>query len=64
VQKRAVSVMEQFKNNNNPAKSKSSLLEYDKELKDSNINPGTSADLTAASLLLYGLTTKQNLKSG
>jgi triphosphoribosyl-dephospho-CoA synthase len=60
VQKRTVSVMEQFKKNNNPAKSKSSLLEYDKELKDSNINPGTSADLTAASLLLYGLTTKQN----
>lgn len=59
VQERTVSVLEQFKKNNNPAKSKSSLLEYDKELKDSNINPGTSADLTAVSLLLYGLTTKQ-----
>jgi triphosphoribosyl-dephospho-CoA synthase len=57
VQDRTVSVFEQFKNNNNPADSKSKLLEYDKELKVSKINPGTSADLTAASLLLYGLTT-------
>jgi triphosphoribosyl-dephospho-CoA synthase len=57
VQDRTVRVFEQFKNNNNPADSKSKLLEYDRELKVSNINPGTSADLTAASLLLYGLTT-------
>ncbi len=57
VQNRAVSISEQFKNNKNPAKKKSELLEFDRELKDSNINPGTSADMTAVSLLLYGLTT-------
>lgn len=55
IQNRTVSVMERFKNNKNPAAAMSELLEYDKELKDSNINPGTCADLTAVSLLLYGL---------
>jgi len=44
-----------LKNNKNPALAKSELLEFDKELKDSNINPGTCADMTAASLLLYGI---------
>ncbi len=57
VQDRTVPVLEQFKNNKNPAKAMSALLEYDRELKDSDINPGTSADMTAASLLLYGLVT-------
>ena len=46
---------EQFKNNDNPDNAVNVLLEYDKELKDSQINPGTSADLTAASLLVYKL---------
>lgn len=55
VQERAVHLCERFKNKKNPATAKSELLEFDRELKDSNINPGTSADLTAASLLLYGL---------
>ncbi|MFT5132403.1 MAG: triphosphoribosyl-dephospho-CoA synthase [Gammaproteobacteria bacterium] len=55
VQKRTVHLFERFKNNKNPARMKSELLEYDKELKDSNINPGTCADLTAVSLLLYEL---------
>jgi triphosphoribosyl-dephospho-CoA synthase len=58
VQQKAVSVYEQFKKNNNPAKWKSRLLEFDRELKDSGINPGTSADLTAVSLLIYDLTMK------
>jgi len=53
VQSRAVSVLEQFKKKKNPVKAMSLLLEFDKELKDSYINPGTSADMTAASLLLY-----------
>lgn len=57
IQNRTVSVMERFKKNKNPAAATSELLEYDKELKDSNINPGTCADLTAVSLLLYGLAT-------
>ena len=55
VQSRTVPVFERFKNNKNPALAKSELLEFDKELKDSNINPGTCADMTAASLLLYGI---------
>ena len=52
---RSVTVLEQFKNYNSPDDVKPLLLEFDKELKDSKINPGTSADLTAASLLLYTL---------
>ena len=32
------------------------LQSFDKELKEKNYNPGTSADLTAASLLVYNLT--------
>jgi len=55
VQNRTVPVLERFKKNKNPAKAKTALLEFDKELKDSNINPGTCADMTAASLLLYAL---------
>ncbi len=55
VQSRAVSVFERFKNKNNPVEAKPALLEFDKELKDANINPGTSADMTAVSLLLYGI---------
>jgi len=54
--KRAIPIAEQFKKNDNPDNAINALLEFDKELKDSNINPGTSADLTAASLLLYELT--------
>lgn len=55
VQNRTIPVLERFKNNKNPAKAMSELLEFDKELKNSNINPGTCADMTAASLLLYGI---------
>jgi triphosphoribosyl-dephospho-CoA synthetase len=33
----------------------SQLLGLDREWKEAGINPGTSADLTAASLLLYHL---------
>ncbi len=52
---RSKPVFERFINNKNPAAAKSELLEFDKELKDSGINPGTSADLTAASLLVYAM---------
>ena len=55
VMTRAAAILKQFDNNKSPDSVSSLLLEYDKELKDSNINPGTSADLTAASLLLYTL---------
>ena len=50
---RTVPIMMQFKKNKRPASAVSMLLDYDKELKDSNINPGTCADLTAACLLYY-----------
>ncbi len=55
---KATPVAEQFKNNDNPENAVAALLEFDKELKNTNINPGTSADLTAASLLVYILIEK------
>lgn len=55
VRNRSVDVSRQFEKKKNPGSAISLLLEYDKELKDARINPGTSADLTAASLLLYQL---------
>ena len=42
--------------NKNPEKSIGLLQDFDKELKIKNYNPGTSADLTAASLLVYNMT--------
>lgn len=48
-------VWREFDKNENPEGMRSALLDYDRELKDANINPGTSADMTAASLLLYRL---------
>lgn len=48
-------ITRQFKESNYPENNLQQLLDFDKELKDSNINPGTSADLTAASLLVYNL---------
>lgn len=54
--KRAQSVAEVFKKNDKPDNARQALLEFDKELKNSDINPGTSADLTAASVLVYELT--------
>ena len=45
-----------FDNNDNPEAMRDVLLAYDRELKDTNINPGTTADMTAASLLLFRLT--------
>jgi len=50
---RSANVFDCFKNNNNPEDARPLLLDFDRELKDANINPGTSADLTAASLLVY-----------
>ena len=51
----AAKVAEQLNNNDNPGDAKQALLEFDRELKNANINPGTTADLTAASVLLYEL---------
>ena len=55
VQGRAETVLKQYTKYKNPAGAKSLLLEFDRELKDSNLNPGTSADLTAACLLIRGI---------
>jgi len=53
---RASEIRQAFDKNDNPEDMRTRLLEYDRELKDANINPGTSADMTAASLLLFRLT--------
>tara|TARA_R110000782_G_scaffold36500_3_gene86702 strand:+ start:6027 stop:6869 length:843 start_codon:yes stop_codon:yes gene_type:complete len=45
-----------FNSASDPEKSIELLKNFDKELKAINYNPGTSADLTAASLLVYNLT--------
>ncbi len=55
VQRKTVTVLDQFGKNENPDDAKDVLMAFDKELKDSGINPGTCADLTVASLLLYRL---------
>ena len=55
VRRRSAEVLKRFEKKKEPGSAVSMLLEYDKELKDTGINPGTSADLTAASLLLYQL---------
>ena len=52
---KAIAVATQFKQHTNPDNAVTALLEFDKELKNLNINPGTSADLTAASVLIYEL---------
>ncbi|MGH8119912.1 MAG: triphosphoribosyl-dephospho-CoA synthase, partial [Gammaproteobacteria bacterium] len=57
VKQKAVIIAEQFKKNDNPENAHGTLFQFDRELKDTHINPGTSADLTAASILVYGLIT-------
>ncbi len=48
-------IAQRFKESKQPEKCVGQLLDFDKELKETNINPGTCADLTAASLLVYKL---------
>ena len=52
---KAIAVATKFKQHTNPDNAVTALLEFDRELKNLNINPGTSADLAAASLLIYEL---------
>lgn len=59
IRRKAVPILAEFDNYNNPELAIDLLLEFDKELKTAHINPGTSADLTAATLLLYQLSSKQ-----
>lgn len=56
---KAIAVAKQFKQHTNPDNAIPALLEFDKELKNLNINPGTSADLAAASVLVYKLVSKR-----
>lgn len=55
VRKKAIPVSGQFGDYDNPGDAKDVLMAFDRELKASEINPGTCADLTVASLLLYRL---------
>jgi triphosphoribosyl-dephospho-CoA synthase len=55
IKTKAGKIAKQFNNNDNPGDAMQVLLEFDKELKYSNINPGTTADLTATSVLIYEL---------
>ena len=48
-------IVEKFNNSIDPETSVEILRGFDRELKARNYNPGTSADLTAASLLVYNL---------
>jgi triphosphoribosyl-dephospho-CoA synthase len=57
IRQRSEVVLRQFEKKKKPGSAVGMLLEYDKELKDARVNPGTSADLTAASLLVYRLVT-------
>ena len=52
---KATEITERFKKNDNPENAVEALLEFDRDLKGRNINPGTSADITAASILVYKL---------
>jgi triphosphoribosyl-dephospho-CoA synthase len=48
-------IAEKFNNSIDPETSVELLRGFDRKLKARNYNPGTSADLTAASLLVYSL---------
>lgn len=55
VSQRADAALAELETHNDPGTMTRLLLGLDREWKDAGINPGTSADLTAASLLLYHL---------
>lgn len=55
VRKQATPVLAQFGDYDDPGDAEDVLMIFDRELKESEINPGTCADLTVASLLLYRL---------
>jgi len=52
-------IVEKFNNSSNPEAVIDLLRDFDRELKTENYNPGTSADLTAASLLVYNLINRE-----
>ena len=55
VRARSATVLRSYDSCRAPRQAVDLLLEYDRELKAAQINPGTSADLTAATLLSYRL---------
>jgi triphosphoribosyl-dephospho-CoA synthase len=55
VRKRAARVLKEFDKKKDPGESVGALLDFDNTLKGAGINPGTSADLTAACLMLVML---------
>ena len=55
VLKQATVITERFIKNNRPENAVDALLEFDRDMKGRRINPGTSADMTAASILAYKL---------
>lgn len=55
IQQQAKEHLVHFKHSENPKKFQRQLLDWDKQLKQRGINPGTSADLTVASLFSYAL---------
>lgn len=55
VSQRAEAALAELEQQSDPGNMTSQLLGLDREWKEAGINPGTSADLTAASLLLYHL---------
>jgi triphosphoribosyl-dephospho-CoA synthase len=51
----AAPIAKAFRNKDSPEEATEMLMKFDKALKQKGVNPGTSADLTAASLLVYHL---------
>jgi len=56
IQQQAKLYLTIFNISGNPKLNQAKLLAWDKELKKKQLNPGTSADLTVASLFAYGFT--------
>ena len=55
VRKRTKPVLERFMSHDKPEDAREVLMNFDRELKASELNPGACADLTVASLLLFRL---------
>lgn len=55
IKTKAAPIATAFQNEDSPEEATEMLMKFDKALKQEGINPGTSADLTAASLLVYHL---------
>ena len=51
----AALIAKAFQDKDGPEEAAQMLMKFDEELKEKGVNPGTSADLTAASLLVYHL---------